>query len=352
MRKKQGRPTRERLKELFDYDPQTGAFTRKAPGRTWSWSGHRKYGAVGAGRVTELGNVMIAVDGHSFSGGPLAWFYIHGKWPRRVRYVNADPTDLRISNIEELNRKGKDIKATVLTLERLKECLDYSPETGLFSWKLSSALHDVGDRAGGRHGAGYRHIGLDYKRYLEHHLAWFYMTGEWPQHEIDHVNRVRDDNRWSNLRDVSKSDNSHNKPLHYRSSSGFPGIYPHGNKFRARIEIHGLVFDLGRFRTVAEARVARLLGEIEHFGRCTTFDHHRDGQLPSIDGGSVRIELYTSDIRGGRYDSLTVYNHHGVPFHVKGPDTISGIIAAWTLDRDEAAHSSDADASRGLESDR
>lgn len=47
--------------------------------------------------------------------------------------------------------------------------------------------------------------------YLAHRLAFLYMTGAFPTNQVDHINRVRNDNRFINLREVLPSDNSKNR---------------------------------------------------------------------------------------------------------------------------------------------
>lgn len=327
MTRKTPTPTQQRVRELFDYDPATGLLTKRQEARSWR-GGERKYGKVGAGRISELGYVMLTIDGHVYNAGAVAWLHANGEWPPRLKYLNGVKADNRLSNLTINKRDRDEVFARKLTQDRLKELLHYDPLTGWFTWRIGASMMKIGQRAGGLHGFGYRTIGLDYNKYLEHHLAWLYMTGEWPEFEVDHENRKRDDNRWSNLLDATKSQNGHNKGLHPSSTTGFPGVSAHGNSYRATISVGGTDFHLGRFGTIAEARVARLLGEIERFGHCTTFEDGRDNKLPTVPGNTVHVDLVTSEVRGERCDCLSVRNHYGVPFWVKGVGTIKGIIEA------------------------
>lgn len=281
-------PSQDRVRELFHYDPETGIFTRRKPSR--QGDGETKYGRIGAGRISELGYVMLMIDNTNYIAGRVAWLYVHGEWPERIKYINGIQVDNRLSNLRTHNDRGE-IKERKLSQERLKELLHYEPETGWFTWRVSSSMANPGDRAGGLHGyGGYRAIGLDYRKYLEHTLAWLYMTGTVPQKEIDHINNDAGDNRWSNLREATRSQNGHNKPR--GRGATFPGVVKHGNKWRSRIQIEGETTDYGCFRTIAEARVARLLGEKEKFGRFTTWIEDRDSKLPM---GDLTLNLVLKD---------------------------------------------------------
>lgn len=115
----------------------------------------------------------------------------------------------------------------MLTQERLKEILKYSPETGEFVYlvprKGGSGIN-TGDIAGDLCMYGYRRIGIDGKRYRACRLAWLYMTGEWPEKHVDHVNGIRSDDRWGNLRHASIRENAFNRGVSERCSIGIKGV--------------------------------------------------------------------------------------------------------------------------------
>jgi hypothetical protein len=84
-------------------------------------------------------------------------------------------------------------KRRQLTLSRLKECLDYDRETGLFIWKKTGRKNNYAGQVAGtihksskRDKTEYVFIVLDYVTHNGHILAWFYETGEYPEIGIDH----------------------------------------------------------------------------------------------------------------------------------------------------------------------
>jgi len=123
-----------------------------------------------------------------------------------------------------------------LTQERLKEILEYDEETGFFHWKkrIAHCVH-IGDVAGKVDRYGYVTIGLYVKEYRAHRLAFLYITGEWPKNNVDHINGIRDDNRWENLRDVSSVHNMRNQKKSIRNKTGIVGVSQKHNGFVARI---------------------------------------------------------------------------------------------------------------------
>ena len=148
--------------------------------------------------------------------------------------------------------------SAALTQARLKELLDYDPETGVFVWKVSRSRKRAGSVAGSKHSAGYINIRIDGPKYLAHRLAWFFTTGKWPREQIDHINCVRADNRFENLRESSPGENARNSLLDARNTSGAKGVSwdaTHG-RWKAQIMVNGARVYLGYFDHVEDAAAA------------------------------------------------------------------------------------------------
>lgn len=87
----------------------------------------------------------------------------------------------------------------------------YDPETGVFTSRVSRGATKRGSVAGTLGAEGYRILTVYGVRYKAARVAHLLMNGTWPSGEMDHINRIKDDNRWSNLRDVSGSVNCLNR---------------------------------------------------------------------------------------------------------------------------------------------
>lgn len=148
-------------------------------------------------------------------------------------------------------------KEAALTHEYLTDTFNYCPDTGIFTYKVTKGSRAVaGNRAGTLNNIGYRLIKIKEYLYLEHRLAWFYCFKEWPTGVLDHINRVRDDNRLDNLREVTESDNLHNMSTPKRNSSGIKGVSMQSGRWCARIMINRKEVHLGRYDTKEEAAEA------------------------------------------------------------------------------------------------
>jgi len=153
---------------------------------------------------------------------------------------------------------------------RLLECFEYNLETGLVFWRFRPRSHFNSDRIwksfNGKHARkeaftmrdffGYRRGKVDGQEYISQRIIWKYMTGIDPMHEIDHINGIRDDNRWMNLREVSHGENMMNTRLRKDNSTGVCGVTVKYGKFCARVQQNGKRIHLGYFDTLDEAERA------------------------------------------------------------------------------------------------
>ena len=149
-----------------------------------------------------------------------------------------------------------------LTVKRLKELLNYNPETGSFTWIGRSSKYSnkikIGEDAEYQRPDGYGRITIDCKQYYSHRLAWFYQTGSWPIFDIDHINGDRSDNRWINLRNATRSQNLINGLG--RKIEKFKGVRLEKRikkyvAYTARITINGKEKHLGTFGNEVDAAI-------------------------------------------------------------------------------------------------
>lgn len=160
----------------------------------------------------------------------------------------------------------------MLTQERLKELLEYNPETGVFIRKKQTSNSHIGDIAGGINSKiGYHQISIEGVRMYSHRLAWLYIYGSFPEKEIDHVNGIRSDNRICNLRTVDRQLNEQNKNKANKNNlSGFRGVTIRKDKnYDVRIEVNGKVIYLGYFYCPIEGHKAYLEAKRKYHAGCT-----------------------------------------------------------------------------------
>lgn len=159
-----------------------------------------------------------------------------------------------------------------LTQSRIRELLEYEAGSGVFKWrKRTSNRIRVGDIAGVRAVNGYTYIAIDNYRLLAHRVAWFYVYGEWPKEQIDHINRDRADNRLANLREASVSGNACNGTLRSTNTSGYRGVSLDKRKTKkkwlAQIVKDGHQICIGYFLTKEEAYDAYRRAATEFHGQ-------------------------------------------------------------------------------------
>ena len=149
-----------------------------------------------------------------------------------------------------------------LTAARLRELLNYDPETGLFTWRVTRrGTARVGSQAGNvRPPKMYRYICVEGRHYKAGRLAWFYVYGAWPSQQIDHADGDRLNDAIKNLRDCSNAENSQNRGMRSDNTSGYPGVTWNKarRKWQAQVKADGANHNAGLFADRAVAFEAYL----------------------------------------------------------------------------------------------
>ena len=208
----------------------------------------------------------VRLDNKLWSVPQLIWLYVHGYIPtKRVGHRNGNPHDLRLENLYLIKRR----EVRSLTHARLFELMFYDPETGLFSdngvvrrWRYqNSTLGYIGR-------LNYITIVVDGKHYRAHRLAWFYVHGKWPTKHLDHANGDPSDNRISNLREATRSQNMANARKPRNNTSGLKGVSRRsdGKKWVAQIMVRGVKFHLGSFDRPEDAHAVYCKAAAIHQG--------------------------------------------------------------------------------------
>lgn len=135
-------------------------------------------------------------------------------------------------------------------------CL-YDPENGIFTWRIARRKCRPGDVVGTTEPRGYQVAKLDYRIYYLHRLAWLYMTGEWPEDGVDHIDRNKSNNRWGNLRKATAKENAENTGLKKSNRSGVTGVSWCGGYWVARIKNNYKSKTIGYFKDFDSAVRAR-----------------------------------------------------------------------------------------------
>lgn len=165
-----------------------------------------------------------------------------------------------------------------ITPELLRQLLRYEPETGKLFWKprtqdmfqdrKKTKEHECNmwnsSNAGreaftARDFKGYAYGKVFNLMLKAHRAAWAIHSGRHPEHQIDHINGIPDDNRLCNLREASSKQNSMNRGMTKANKSGVVGVHfvKDSGKWRAAIRIDRRGVHIGYFGTIEEAAKAR-----------------------------------------------------------------------------------------------
>ncbi len=165
--------------------------------------------------------------------------------------------------------------------------LKYEPKTGEFFWlprdeiffKTTRSHRGWNTRYSGKQAGslreGYIWISVNGSNYSAHRLAWLFIYGVWPPHDIDHINGEKTDNRIENLRSVTKAENNKNTPIRKNNTTGVVGVYWKrlASAWDAELGVSGKLVNIGRYKRFEEAVSARKMAEIDNgyhanHGRC------------------------------------------------------------------------------------
>ena len=147
------------------------------------------------------------------------------------------------------------------TIEHLRASLHYDADTGLFTWIKHKKRPDlIGRPAGSAQSAGYWAIAIYNRKQLAHRLAWAYVTGKWPSQHIDHINGDKRDNRFCNLRQVSRFGNLQNMRKAAKTNKiGLLGVCRHQGKWIMQLMANGVRYRQSGFDTPEAAHEAYLV---------------------------------------------------------------------------------------------
>ena len=190
----------------------------------------------------------------------------------------------------------------MLTTETLRRMISYDPETGIIRRIRATAVTTAGAIAGYIDVNGYRCLDIAGRPYKAHRIAWFYVTGVWPNEYIDHINGVKSDNRFVNLRLATNSQNQANRGLARTNTSGVTGVryQVDRRKWVAMITVNGHCQNLGRYATKEEAIAAYQTARNNAWGGYVRgADHaptklHRETGAGFIDHGELSAEFLRS----------------------------------------------------------
>jgi hypothetical protein len=164
-------------------------------------------------------------------------------------------------------------KETGLTYERVRFLFKYNPWTGHLIRRVSRNTNSMkGQVIKCQPSRRYTVVTVDMRDYLAHRIIWLYMTGKWPTYQIDHINRIKYDNRWINLREATEHQQHVNIGINRRNKLGIRGITIVRNRFCVQLKIKGQCGYLGHFENLDDAIEVRKAAEIRYFGAlCPTW---------------------------------------------------------------------------------
>lgn len=145
--------------------------------------------------------------------------------------------------------------------------LAYDKDTGVFTWVANGTRGvKAGDVAGSKTKDGYIRLSVGGRIVLAHRVAWLFVYGEFPVGNIDHINRIKSDNRICNLREATSAENAQNRVKNSKNTSGYKGVTWHkrDKRWQAALTLNGKCIHLGYYGSAEEAHKAYVAGSKKH----------------------------------------------------------------------------------------
>ena len=152
-----------------------------------------------------------------------------------------------------------------VTQQTLQTWFNYNDITGIWTHRFTTLSGEMNEDATAKHSAGYTTIRVGKIDYLTQRMCFMYMLGYLPD-QVDHINHIRNDNRWINLREVNNKINHQNESISSNNTTGVLGVAIHKptNRYRAYIMVDKKQIHLGLFDTLEEAKLSREQANIKY----------------------------------------------------------------------------------------
>jgi hypothetical protein len=210
--------------------------------------------------------------------------------------MNAMRNDLINPYRSYIMTQNKERRLRMLTRENLKEYINYDPGTGKMVWiKKGRGLtlgKEVGSITCGDNGYYYRRMKFEGRMVAAHRVIWLYMTGEYPEMLVEHVDKDTLNNKWCNLRLTSMSKRCSKSVIPKNNKTEIAGVSfnKKGKAWRASISVGKKAIYLGIYKDFFEACCARKSAEARY--------HNQRKELPMITYENLREHVHYDPITG------------------------------------------------------
>lgn len=152
--------------------------------------------------------------------------------------------------------------------DTIKKLFYYNADSGILLWRKGNGRNvKPWQQVKSQNKHGYFCVKISGKTYLAHRIVWCYIHGHFPIGDIDHKNRIRNDNRIVNLRDVSRTDNCQNISLPKHNKSGHIGVswIKSHTLWTVYVKVNKKNKWLGYYKDLNRAIEARKKGEAQYY---------------------------------------------------------------------------------------